>query len=87
MTAALATLDASAAAPAFIDRVLAGDLAQAATLLPQHGPQAMMLAQQAYAQGFAHAFAVAALLAVATTLLVLWSMRRVAGRQAVARNA
>ncbi|MDR9838231.1 MFS transporter [Herbaspirillum huttiense] len=87
MTAALATLDASAAAPAFIDRVLAGDLAQAAVLLPQHGAQAMQLARQAYGQGFAHAFAAAALLAAATTLLVLWSMRRVAGRQAVAGNA
>ncbi|QDD65976.1 MFS transporter [Herbaspirillum seropedicae] len=78
MQNALTALDASASAAAFVERAMAGDLAQAAALLPQHGQAAVMLARQAYAQGFAHAFAAAALLAVATALLVLWSIRRTA---------
>ncbi len=60
----------------FIERAMAGDLAQASRLYPEQQNSVVVLARQAYAQGFSHAFAVAALLAVTAAAIVVWAIRR-----------
>jgi EmrB/QacA subfamily drug resistance transporter len=65
-----------AAAPAFVDRVVAGDFARALAASPPALAAALArIARAGYAEGFAHAFLAAALLASAAAGVVFWAMR------------
>ena len=66
-----------AAAPGYVDRVVAGDFARALATSPRAlaGPLVRM-ARAGYAEGFAHAFLAAAWIAGIAAALVFWTMRK-----------
>ncbi len=77
MAAALAAFDGDTLhVRRFVERAMAGDLGQAAQLYPEQQNSVVVLARHAYAQGFSHAFAVAALLALLAVAVVVWAIRR-----------
>lgn len=61
-----------------LDRMVAGDFQRAAELFP-HDVSAMLVkvGRASYAQGFAHAFMMAAIISAIAAVLVSWSMGRV----------
>jgi hypothetical protein len=60
----------------FVARAMAGDMVQAAQGYGERQAAVLALARGAYARGFAHAFAAAALLALMAAAIVLWSIRK-----------
>ncbi|QNB08787.1 MFS transporter [Herbaspirillum frisingense] len=60
----------------FVARAMAGDMVQAAQGYGERQAAVLALARDAYARGFAHAFAAAALLALMAAAIVLWSIRK-----------